>query len=230
VGCAMDLTNPRNHILADKPIEHARELARAMLEAELEARDTMAVRSKAISNIVRHLNRKAKADAPAMTAEEMAEVEADIAHLDSSFPSLGLAAKPPRQRLEAWMNLRKLERGKRGTGAKELRPGIGAAAFVLLNWRHAKGEPMTARLEAVFPKSGSMPKDAVPWTFLNKKGEEVERLYLPSKAVRWLASELCLLDPSLSGATPRGRRPDWHLAYDWIQQWREWRGLTKRSR
>lgn len=159
----MDLTNPRNHILADKPIEHARELARAMLEAELESRDVMAVRSKAIAKIVRHLNRKdVAADAPALLPEEELEVERDIAHLDSIFPSLGLAAKPPRQRLEAWVNLRKLERGKRGTGAKELRPGIGAAAFVLLNWRHAKGEPMTARLEAVFPKSGSMPKDAVP--------------------------------------------------------------------
>lgn len=75
-----------------------------------------------------------------------------------------------------------------------------------------------------------MPEGAVPWTFLNTKGEEVERLYLPSKAVRWLASELCLLDPALSGATSRGRRPDWHLAYECIQRWREWRGLTKGSR
>ncbi|GEM_PF-3418871 len=224
------MTSPNENILAGRSLDHARALARKAWEAELEARDLMTVRSSAITKIVRHLERKAKADAPALTAEERAEVEADIAYLNSIFPTLGLAAKPPRQRLEAWMSLRRLGRGKRGTGAKELRPGIGAAAFALLNWRHAQGEPITARLETIFPKDGSMPEGAVPWTFLNTKGEEVERLYLPSKAVRWLASELCLLDPALSGATSRGRRPDWHLAYECIQRWREWRGLTKGSR
>lgn len=224
------MTPPNENILAGRSLDHARALARKAWEAELEARDVMTVRSSAITKIGRHLERGAKADAPALTPEETAEVEADIAHLDSIFPTLGLAAKPLRPRLEAWMNLRKLERGKRGTGAKEGRPGIGAAAFVLLNWRHARGEPMTARLETLFPKNGSMPAGAVPWTFLNRKGEEVERLYLPSEAVRWLASELCLLLPALSGSTPRGRRPDWHLAYESIQRWRKWRGLTKGSR
>tara|TARA_B100000678_G_C18084593_1_gene452159 strand:+ start:68 stop:751 length:684 start_codon:yes stop_codon:yes gene_type:complete len=227
----VDLTDPDNHVLADKPIEHARELARAMIDAELEARDVMAVRSKAIAKIVRHLNRKdVTAEAPALSAEEELEVERDMAHLDTIFPRFGLADLPLRQRLEAWKNLRKLDKGKRGTGAKELRPGIGAAAFALLNWRHARGEEITATLEATFPKSGPIPEGAVVWTFINKRGEEVERLYNPSKAVRWLASELCSLDPSLSGSTPRGRRPDWHVAYDWAQRWRDCRGLSKSSR
>ena len=128
----MDLTDPDNHVLADKPIEHARELARAMIEAELEAREVMAERSKAISKIIRHLNRKdVVADAPALSREEELEVERDIAHLDTMFPRFGLADLPLRQRLEAWKSLRKLDKGKRGTGAKELRPGIGAAAFAL---------------------------------------------------------------------------------------------------
>lgn len=232
----MDLTAPDNHVLADKPIEHARELARAMIEAELEARDVMAVRSKAISKIIRHLNRKdVVADAPALSPEEQLEVERDIAHLDTLFPRFGLADLPLRQRLEAWVNLRKLDKGKRGTGAKELRPGIGSAALTFLNWRQAQGDEITARLEASFPKDGSIPKGAVEWTYrsVDKRTKAVtikERLYHPSGTVRWLAAELCLIDPSLAGQTRRGRRPDWHVAFDWTRRWLEWRGLTKGSR
>lgn len=232
----MDLSNPDNHVLRDKPIEHARELARAMIAAELEARDVMAVRSKTIAKIVRHLNRKdVTADAPALSSEEELEVERDMAQLDALFPRFGLAAMPLRQRLEAWVKLRKIDRGRRGTGAKELRPGIGAAAFALLNWRHARGEEVTARLEASFPKDGSIPEGAAVWTYrsVDKRTKAVtikERLYSPSKTVRWLAAELCLIDRSMAGQTPRGRRPDWHVAYDWTRRWLEWRGLTKGSR
>ena len=133
MGCAMDLTDPENHILRDKPIEHARELARAMVEAELEARDVMAVRSKAIAKIVRHLNRKdVTADAPALSPEEELEIERDIAQLDRDLtklepdntlaPRFDLAALPLRQRLEAWVNLRRLDKGRRGDGSEGAPP------------------------------------------------------------------------------------------------------------
>ena len=232
MGCAVDITDRKNLILADKPIKHARELARAMIDAELEAREVMAVRSKAISKIKRHLGRKdVTADAPALSADEEMEFKRDFADLDRIFPFLGLKKLPLRERLERWVAMRGIDRGRRGTGAKELRPGIGAAACALLDWRHAQGKPITAQLEANFPKSGNLPKGAVPWTYFNKKsGEEVERLYHPSKTVRWLATELCLIDPTLSGETPKGRRPDWHLAYDWTRRWQEQRGLKKSSR
>lgn len=227
----MDLNDPDNLILEGKPIDHARALARAMLYAELEARQTIATRSSVITKIVRHRTRKAKSDLPALKPDEMLEFTEDIARLDSLVPSLGLAEMPLRQRADTWVSFRKLDRGKRGVAPEEVRPGIGATAFVFLNWRHSRGQTITARLDATFPKDGSIPKEAVAWTFWNRKTQtETERLYHPSEAVRWLASELCLLDPSLSGATPRGRRPDWHLAYDWTQRWREWRGMTKGSR
>ena len=233
------MTDPDSPALGEEPIEHVREyiraLARAIIDTELEARDVMAVRSSAITKIGRHLNRKdVKAEAPALTPEEEQEVERDISTLDTYFAAKGiprrLSKMPTRQRLEAWMNLRKLDRGKRGTGAKELRPGIGAAAFVLLDWRRQQGLPIKATLEAVVGRGKPLPDDAVPWTFVNDDDEEVERVYRPSKAVRWLAEELCLIFPTLGGQSPKGRREDWHVAYDWTQRWRDSRGLTKASR
>ena len=68
------------------------------------------------------------------------------------------------------------------------------------------------------------------WAHINNESEEVERVYLPSKTVLWLAEELCLIFPTLSGQSPKGRREDWHVAFEWTKHWRDWRGLTKASR
>lgn len=224
MGCDVDIDDSDNQMLEGKPLEHAHALARAMWAAELDARVTMTVRSSAMAKIKRHDGVRAKADAPAMTEAEKAEIENDLAFLDSLFPTLGLASVPKRQRLQRWVALRDTGRGKRGTGARELNPGIGAAAFVFLNWRYANDLPITARLEASVSTTGEPPLGAVEWN-----GDAV-RLYHPSATVRWLAAQLCELHPALGGADRNGRRADWHLAFAWTQKWREWRGMTKGSR
>jgi len=211
------MTPPNENILAGRSLDHARALARKAWEAELEARDVMAVRSSAIAKIKRHIGRGAKADLPKLAPEEHGAVIEDMEHLKGMFPKLRLGEGPLRERVRRWVRLRDTGRGKRGVGRSEERPGLAAPAFVLLNWRKENGLRVTANRDGVAQDEG------VAW------GEEGERLYRPSEAVAWLAEELCLLDPSLTTAGKDGRRPDWDLAYRIVQRWREWRGLCQPS-
>lgn len=212
------MTPPNENILAGRSLDHARTLARKVWAAELDARNVMAVRNSAMRKIKRHIGRGAKADLPKLTLEEHSAVFEDMEYLADLFPSLALNSGPLRDRVRRWLGLRDIGWAKRRAARTERYPGINAPGFVLLNWRKENGLPVTANRDGVAQTEG------ITW------GEEGERLYRPSETVAWLADELRVLEPSLANTGPDGRRPDWHLAYDCVQRWRKWRGLSKGSR
>jgi hypothetical protein len=122
-------------------------------------------------------------------------------------------------RLRSWVEMFDVTRSLRGAGRPEWRPGLFAAAFVLCDWfMAANGRPPRAKLYRKNSDADVEDDTADP--------EGVA--YDPSDDVWWLADELILLDQTLTVLDEKRRPLDLHQADNFIELWREARGLKRR--
>lgn len=109
----------------------------------------------------------------------------------------------------------------RGVGNVEEEDALYCAAWVLLDWRAAQGEPITAT-KYVSPKPG---KDGDEDVFRTDNGNV--HVYRPSPAVKWLAERITEIDPDLGIRKSNGCRPAIERSYEWTQLWRQMRAVRK---
>lgn len=109
----------------------------------------------------------------------------------------------------------------RGVGNVEEEDALYCAAWVLLDWRAAQGNPITAtKYTSSKPRTieeGEPEED----TFVTDDGNE--HVYKPSPAVKWLAERVTEIDPDLGIRKSNGCRPAIERAYEWTQLWRQMR-------
>ncbi len=207
--------------------DNTREAARLAWTEELAARAVTAAERDAligaVTKVKRALDDKEKAGAELEQLPKLKPAEADALEADMAWhEQMSNAGRVSslHLRLRYWVEAFDVTRGLRGAGRPELRPGLFAAAFVLCDWfRDTNGNPPRAMLYSKSADAG-----VNDWT-----AREDGIAYDPSEDVKWLATELVMLDPSLDQLDEAGRPLALHQADHFIELWREARGL-KRSR
>lgn len=116
----------------------------------------------------------------------------------------------------------------RGVGNIEEEDALYCVAWVLLDWRNARGLPMTATKytsrKPRKPKEGEEAEE----TFTTDDGNE--HVYKPSEAVKWLAGRVCEIDPDLAIRKSNGCRTDIERDYEWTKLWQQLRGRTRQPK
>lgn len=202
-------------------LDDARQAARRAWAEEADARVDRDTFMSAVTKVKRALDDK---DRHGLELERLpnlspAETEALRADLDwHERMSNAALVSSLHLRLRYWVEAFDVTRGLRGAGRPELRPGLFAAAFVLCDWyRDANGKPPRAMLYSKSSDAG-----VNDWT-----AREDGIAYEPSEDVRWLATELVMLDPSLDQVDEAGRPLALHQADNFIELWREARRLRR---
>lgn len=205
--------------------DNVREAARRAWAEELENRAAATAERDAligaVTKVKRALDDKDRAGAeleqlPKLTASEIEALQADLEWHEKYSNAGGLSSLHLRMR--SWVEMFDVTRSLRGAGRPEWRPGLSAAAFLLCDWfLEANDRPPRAKLY-----SKSSHADVDDW---DADPEGVA--YDPSEDVKWLASELALLDPSLSAPDENGRPLDLLQADNFVELWRDARGLKR---
>lgn len=153
---------------------------------------------------------------PALSPEERRELS-EMWQLFEGEPD----AETLQQTVIPWaQGVKRVQREYRGVGNVEDEDALYCAAWVLLDWRDARGLSMTATKYTT-----SNPRKVYAGdedTFLTSDGNE--HVYKPSEAVQWLADRLCEIEPLLARRKRNGRRVEIERAYEWTQLWRQLRG------
>lgn len=202
-------------------LEDAREAARRAWADEREARTDRDALLSAVTKVKRALDDKERRGAELEQLPKLSPAEAEALEADMAWHAqMSNAARVSslHLRLRYWVEAFDVTRGLRGAGRPEWRPGLFAAAFVLCDWfRDAHGRPPRAML---YSKSADADVD-------DGTARPDGVAYDPSADVRWLASELVLLDPSLDQLDREGRPLALHQADNFIDLWREARTLKR---
>lgn len=201
--------------------DNVREAARRAWTEERDARTDRDTLLSAVTKVKRAVDDKDRRGTelehlPKLTPAEADALEADMAWHERMSNAGRVSSL--HLRLRYWVEAFDVTRGLRGAGRPEWRPGLSAAAFVLCDWFFdAHGRTPRAKLY-----SKSSDADVDDWD-----ADPDGVAYDPSEDVKWLASELALLDPSLDQLDEAGRPLALHQADNFIELWREARGLRR---
>lgn len=207
----------------------AREQAKRAWMAEIENKHGLKALLGAVRKVKRALDDQDKLGnelerLPTLSVEEEEALRDDMLwsrrRSDPNFAGDPLAEEDFHLILRMWVEEFDVSRGLRGAGRPEWRPGLVAAAFVLCDWFTARNDQLPKAM--LYSKSADAGVN--DWT-----AREDGVAYSPSEDVKWLATELVLLDRSLDTIDEEGRPLALHQADNFIGLWREARGL-KRSR